>query len=183
MGAAAGDRDTLPSEPQHRAGVPQSHHAHALLPRGQAIIGELFPGLMDALRANGATAAHDVVPAVFITPAGKLPTRRDPNETLAFSRFFLEWAVRERLLALPGISARDGCEVLGLVTTPDQKRVTGVRARERGSDAEETLLADLVVDASGRGSQAPAWLSELSYGAVPEETINSNIGYASRFFR
>src|SRR6516225_2026462 len=38
------ERDTLPSEPAHRAGTPQARHVHALLLSGQRALGELFPG-------------------------------------------------------------------------------------------------------------------------------------------
>lgn len=41
--------------------------------------------------------------------------------------------------------------------------------------------ADLVVDASGRNSKAPQWLTDLGYDAPRVETINSNLRYASRF--
>ena len=55
-------------------------------------------------------------------------------------------------------------EVVGLATTPDGRRVTGARVlRRTDGSAEELLGADLVVDASGRGSRTPAWLEALDY--------------------
>lgn len=39
------------------------------------------------------------------------------------------------------------------------------------------LSADLVVDASGRGSNADAWLADLGYERPAEETINANLVY------
>jgi flavin-dependent dehydrogenase len=47
---------------------------------------------------------------------------------------------------------------------------------------EETLAADLVVDASGRASQAQRWLEELGYPAPRETVIASHLGYASRYY-
>ncbi len=44
------------------------------------------------------------------------------------------------------------------------------------------LLAALVVDASGRASRAPQWLRELGYTPPAETTINSLLGYASRWY-
>ena len=38
------ERDTLPSEPTHRAGTPQARHVHGLLLSGQRALSELFPG-------------------------------------------------------------------------------------------------------------------------------------------
>ena len=48
------DRDRLPQSPEHRRGVPQAHHAHALLARGQQVLEELFPGITAELAARGA---------------------------------------------------------------------------------------------------------------------------------
>ena len=39
------ERDTLPVAGPARKGVPQGRHVHALLPRGQQVVDELFPGL------------------------------------------------------------------------------------------------------------------------------------------
>ena len=36
------ERDTLPSEPAHRAGTPQARHVHALLLSGQRALGGFF---------------------------------------------------------------------------------------------------------------------------------------------
>ena len=40
------DRDHYPAQVGHRAGVPQSRHAHALLVRGQRELEQLFPGFV-----------------------------------------------------------------------------------------------------------------------------------------
>jgi hypothetical protein len=53
--------------------------------------------------------------------------------------------VRQRVHADPAVSIRDGCEVRGLVASPDRRRVVGVRVVPRADDGpEETLSADLV---------------------------------------
>src|SRR5256885_10146410 len=48
------DRDHLPAEAVPRKGVPQGEHGPVLLVAGQRALEELFPGLMDELRAAGA---------------------------------------------------------------------------------------------------------------------------------
>src|ERR1700746_4238376 len=48
------ERDTLPSEPTHRAGTPQARHVHALLLSGQRALSELFPGFEQDLAQAGA---------------------------------------------------------------------------------------------------------------------------------
>jgi hypothetical protein len=45
------DRDPLPEDEADQKGVPQGHHAHALLPRGAQILYELFPGMLAGLAA------------------------------------------------------------------------------------------------------------------------------------
>ena len=73
---------------------------------------------------------------------------------------------------------------MGLETTPDRRRVTGARIqrREQGSEPE-VLLADLVVDITGRGSRMPAWLRELGYEAPPEDKIKVDLAYTTRHYR
>ncbi|REF00799.1 FAD-dependent oxidoreductase [Thermomonospora umbrina] len=183
------DRDRFPESPTHRSGVPQSHHAHGLLLRGREIIEELFPGIEEDLRAAGATVERDRVPFQVVSPFGPLPLTPINDEFGVYSRFLLEWQVRERLVAHSRLRLLGGTEVVGLDTggpaaRPGSARVTGVRVRHRGADigATSVLAADLVVDASGRRSKAPDWLRELGYGEVAEETITSGIGYASRFY-
>jgi 2-polyprenyl-6-methoxyphenol hydroxylase-like FAD-dependent oxidoreductase len=41
------------------------------------------------------------------------------------------------------------------------------------------LVADLVVDASGRGSRTPVWLAELGYGRPVEEEVAIDVRYTS----
>ncbi len=78
----------------------------------------------------------------------------------------------------------DRCDVVGLATTPDNRRVSGARVLRRAdSSAEEVLLADLVVDASGRGSRTPAWLDSLGYSRPDLEQVRIGLGYATRIYR
>jgi 2-polyprenyl-6-methoxyphenol hydroxylase-like FAD-dependent oxidoreductase len=177
------DRDVFPLTPDHRKGVPQSHHAHGLLPTGFAIIEQLFPGIMNDLRADGATTASNKVPLAIVSPKGLLPLPEVPGEIISFSRVLLEWHVRDRISKSPKVRIIPNTEVTGLLATENHARVIGVQVRERGQEGRTaTLHADLIVDASGRHSQAPQWLVELGYAAPPIETINSNLRYASRFY-
>ena len=43
--------------------------------------------------------------------------------------------------------------------------------------------ADLVVDASGRGSRTPAWLEALGYPPPQQEQVQIGLGYATRTYR
>ncbi len=181
------DRDRFPEEPDHRKGVPQSRHAHGILPRGQQIISRLFPSIDEDLRADGAIVGGDAYLAI-VSPAGKLPLEPIEGEATGgffASRFLLEWHVRNRLSGYEGIRFLEEREVGGLAAAEGGGRVVGVNVHRRGGNLgadEEYLAADLVVDASGRNSRVTGWLEELGYGTPPEETIESGIGYASRFY-
>src|SRR5213592_4426942 len=49
------DRDRYPDDVAHRTGVPQSHHAHALLAGGRREPKRLFPGFDRPLVGRGPT--------------------------------------------------------------------------------------------------------------------------------
>jgi 2-polyprenyl-6-methoxyphenol hydroxylase-like FAD-dependent oxidoreductase len=85
-------------------------------------------------------------------------------------------------LKLPNVRAIEKCAVQGLVATPDRSAVQGVRVKVE-TGAEQVLLAELVVDASGRGSSSPAWLEGLGYARPEEERVEIGLGYTSRVYR
>src|SRR6185369_5584443 len=89
---------------------------------------------------------------------------------LLASRPVLERHVRRRLLALPNVRAIENCAVQGLAASADNSSVTGVRVRIDGG-AEQVIAADLVVDATGRGSQSATGLDSLGYARPEEERI------------
>ncbi len=173
------DRDVLPAGVQHRKGVPQGRQAHGLLPRGRHVLDELFPGFSAALVSETGGVDVDILADCRWYQGGAaLSKARSGLGGLAVSRPYLEARVRQRVAALANVTLLDRTEVLGLVATPDRSRVTGVRL-----DGDEVLLADLVVDASGRGSRAPRWLDELGYAGPEEEQVRIDGAYACCHFR
>jgi 2-polyprenyl-6-methoxyphenol hydroxylase-like FAD-dependent oxidoreductase len=182
------ERDPLPDGPAFRPGVPQSRHAHALLTRGLHLLEQLFPGLGAELGAAGAVSGELPGGSLWLTSAGWCRRFRPGLPGLCLSRELLEWHVRRRLMERAStVRFRDEAEVIGLLPSQDVKAVVGVRLRPRGrgpvSEANvEELPAGLVIDASGRSSQAPGWLEALSYPAPRETHINSFLGYASRTY-
>ena len=180
------ERDPLPDTAEHRRGVSQGRHAHVLVTRGAQILDQLFPGLLDDLAAGGAPVIRDLAEFRF-SPAGHLLCLEgrpaDPFICQA-SRPYLEGQVRARVRALPTVETVDRCEVVGLVTTTTRERVTGVRILRRAAGgAEETVDADLVLDATGRGGRTPAWLATMGYDQPPEERLTIHLRYATRHLR
>jgi len=177
------DRDLRPAPGAQRRGVPQGRHAHGLLARGREVLEELFPGLTGELVARGALYGDIQLHGRWYNEGVRLRQGPSGLNSLAVSRPLLEGQVRRRLAAFPNVSIVDGCEVAGLVATPDQRRVTGVRTLRRGTGPEQVLEADLVVDATGRGSRSPAWLAALGYEPPEQEAVRPQIAYASAVYR
>lgn len=175
------DRDELPTRPDHRVGVPQSQHAHTLLWRGAQILEQLLPGLMATLVEEGASTVDAGTTLRTVTPAGPLPIAPGGAPMVGVSRPLLEWHVRERIAALANVTIRTRLDVDGL--TSRDGAVVGADVRSRDTGEVEALAADLVVDATGRGSRAPRWLADLGCGEVPEEVIEIGVGYASQWFQ
>ncbi|MFE7775016.1 FAD-dependent oxidoreductase [Streptomyces sp. NPDC057445] len=181
------ERDRFPGDGQSRAGIPHGRHAHVLLEGGQLALDSLLPGFMAELRAAGAPRVG--MPSDMVQwQRGSWFIRTAPTTHIyTGSRAQIEHLVRERVLANPRIETVTSAEVVGLAG--DAVRVRGVRLRERGERPEtgreepRTLEADLVVDASGRGSRAAQWLSAIGAEAPDEETIDTGLAYASRVYR
>jgi 2-polyprenyl-6-methoxyphenol hydroxylase-like FAD-dependent oxidoreductase len=178
------DRDQLPESPMHRRGVPQGRHVHALLARGQHALEELFPGLTAELVAQGVPAGDVGSNVCWYLSGHRLRQAPTGLVALCASRPVLEGHVRARVRALPNVRVLDRCDVVGLATTPDGRRVTGARVRRRvDGSAEQLLRADLVVDATGRGARTPLWLEALGYGRPATEQVRIGLGYATRTYR
>jgi len=178
------ERDELPESAGHRRGVAQGRHVHAILAGGQQALEQLFEGLTAELTALGAPVG-DMLGDVHVHLGGHL-LHRGPSDLLAVhvSRPALEACLRARVRALPSVTLMDRCDGAGLTMTGDAKAVTGVRIIHRADgSAEESLAADLVVDATGRHSRIPATLEALGYPRPPVERIGIGVGYTTRTYR
>lgn len=179
------ERDALPDSVQARKGVPQGRMLHVLLPRGLGTVERLFPGYGDELEAADAVSLRVPTDALVLTPAGWLDRRATGWPLLSASRPLYEWAVRWRLREVAGVTILHRHDVTSLLTSRDGRQVKGVRLRPLdGADpGDQQLPADLVVDAGGRGSRTPAWLSEAGYDTPTKTHVDPNVGYAARIYR
>jgi 2-polyprenyl-6-methoxyphenol hydroxylase-like FAD-dependent oxidoreductase len=176
------ERDTLPSEPGHRAGTPQARHVHALLLSGQRALCELFPGFEQDLARAGAVpirAGFDV--RVERPGYDPFPQRDLGWFGYAASRPAIERAVRRRVESRGNTALYQRCRVQEVLATPSGDEVTGVRY-ENGDGATETIAADLVVDASGRGALTLALLQSIGRPLPEETTIGIDLAYATCVF-
>jgi 2-polyprenyl-6-methoxyphenol hydroxylase-like FAD-dependent oxidoreductase len=177
------ERDALDEAGDARKGVPQGRHVHVVLVGGANAMESLFPRLFDELTKKGAVVADFSTKDVFWFHHGvlKLPAK-SPLAMYCMTRPLLEQQVRERELALPNVVIQRNCVVTRLLGDAKKTRVTGVSAEHSDGRNAGTIEADLVLDASGRGSRAPQWLEELGYAKPPETSVGIQIGYASRLF-
>jgi 2-polyprenyl-6-methoxyphenol hydroxylase-like FAD-dependent oxidoreductase len=183
------ERDSLCDDTAKRKGVPHGGQPHVLLAQGARILSDLFPGFVDDLMAAGAPAWTDGDLAYFDwSIGGHLLVRsgrvRDPAALALFypSRWLLEQILRRRVAAISNVSVNDGYDVVGLTSDPNRHRITGVRVADLTGQTFE-WTADLVVDATGRGSRTPVFLHALGYDRPCEEQINVGLAYTSQPLR
>ncbi len=179
------ERDDLPDANEPRKGVPQGRHAHGLLARGREVLEQLFPGFSDEMVGQGAMFGDVVDEVLWFNHGVYLNNMPSGLQGLLISRPMLENGVRRRVVQLPNVRLRLQSGAAQPAFDRAGSRVTGVRvgARDGMGGATEELAADLVVDASGRGSQSPAWLDAEGYGRPRDESIQVNIGYMTRLYR
>jgi 2-polyprenyl-6-methoxyphenol hydroxylase-like FAD-dependent oxidoreductase len=178
------DRDELLPGSKPRRGTPQARHIHALLARGQQALEELFPGLTAELVARGAPAGDVLGDARLLFGGHRLARAEAGLVALSPSRPLLEDRIRARVLALPEVTLAPPSDAVGLRSSPDGRRITGARLLRRAdASAEEVIDADLVVDATGRGSRAPAWLQALGFGQPEVDLVRVDVGYVTRTYR
>lgn len=177
------ERDQLPEQPKFRAGKPQGRHAHILLAQGMHLLETIFPQLGQDL-CNAGALKYKWGPDTRWYHFGGWRRRYPPALTsISCSVNLIEWALRRRLQQNPRIRILTECTVNELLA--DGTRVIGLRLQQhrkgRGQKTRE-LHGSLVVDATGRRSMAPEWLSKLGIGPVPETKVDAFWGYASRYY-
>ncbi len=178
------ERDEMNDRPEARKGQPQVRHPHTVLANGLNVLTRYFPDLPDALRKGGASIT-DVGTAIrwHVSGGYRRQFKSDVYFALA-SRPFLEWEVRRRVFSLPNVSAVDRSTVTALLSSGKGGRVTGVRTVRRGENSrEEEWTAELVIDATGRGSAGLRWLEALGYAGPEENAVKIGLGYTTRIYR
>lgn len=176
------ERDSLPSRPAHRGGIPQGRHVHGLLCGGLNALDRLFPGFSAALAAEGAIPIRVGLDARLEQPGYDPFPQRDLGWTgYSMSRPLLEHVVRQFVERIDRVDIRTGCHVREITAASDGGTVSGVRLHApRGQ--EESLAADLVVDASGRGALTLDFLRNSGCAPPEESAIDVDIRYTCAVF-
>lgn len=175
------ERDRIPDGPAPRKGTPQAVHPHGLLARGREVMETLFPGFTASLVAQGAVIGDLGEAIAMQTDGQRFASRHAGHVSLGASRLAIEAELRRRVQALPGVRLLDQVSVIAPVLRDG--RVVGVQWHP--VETEGALLhmdAQLVVDCSGRGSRAPAWLRDWGYTPPVRERVDVGIVYASAYY-
>lgn len=182
------ERDELPDQPANRATVPQDRHLHMLMARGAMEFESLFPGLLDDMVAAGVPKLENRPDCIYLGAAGHVlgtgHTLRDEFTAYVPSRPHLEWQLRKRVRDIDNVTVTRRS-----VAEPrfdrTRQRVTGVlldRAVHESTEPE-FVEADLIVDAAGRGTRLPVWLTQWGFQRPVEQEMNIGIHYATQQFR
>lgn len=169
------ERDPVPADTGARRGVPQGRHVHALMTAGQVTMDDLLPGFSDNLAASGAVVL-DISREFGMNLADGFLAEGSTAIPLFFaSRPLIERTLRTRVAGHDGMTIEPNSQVADLSPSDHRGAVTGVTVLRDGE--QHTMEADLVVDATGRGSRAPAWLEQLGYPAPPVEQVHVDLAY------
>lgn len=171
------DRDDLPDKPEARKGVPQSRQAHGLHASGAAAMNELLPGFFDEMVAAGGRPGDIQLDFNWYLDGYRVRPGASGLTGIGLTRRLIERLIRARVESLPSVRISDETTVDGLAAAGG--RVTGVRVRGESGP----VSADLVVDASGRGSRASAWLRDLGYAAPGVSEVRTDVVYVTRHYR
>lgn len=168
-----------------RPGAPQVRHSHAFLAPVVSGIRNRAPELLEQLLGAGAEIIGFERIARAIFSGARVEPGDEEIALLGVRRVTFEWVLRRHILGLGRIDFRDAVAVRGLTAKPgaeDLPHVTGVHV-SRSDGSRETLPADLVLDASGRGSQLGRWLDAIGARPLRQESEPCGIFYSSRFYR
>lgn len=160
--------------------VPQQHHVHLLLTAGAQALEQIFPGLFEEIRRNGAVnvdQGHGV--KCF---DGLRWRQRATTGVYAdyFSRQLLNEHTARRVRSNKGIRLFQETRINGLLLNDHDNRVEGVVVSV--GNQTQKILARLVIDAGGRNSKLLRWLKDSGIH-VKESHIRTDMGYVSQKFK
>lgn len=178
------ERDAVACSPVERRGVPQSPQPHILLTKGYRLLEGFVPSLRADLLAAGAVPVdwgQDFQSFIF---GEWCAVSSEPTglESFSCSRPLLEAVIRQHVEQVSNIRRLSPYRVESLIG--NGTAVTGVRCRGSKNKTDEQILqADLVVDASGRSTNAMTWLQEMGAVLPERELVDAQLGYATQRYR
>ena len=176
------ERDALPDGPEARTGTPQARQVHVLLKGGLNALADFFPGFETELELAGAVRARAGSEILIEAPGfDPFPPRDLGFDTLCMTRPLVEFVARRFVQDQANIALHSRCRVTRLLASSDQTVVTGVRYDMLDGGSKE-ILADLVIDASSRGTLTLELLDQIGIPRPEETEIGVDLGYATATF-
>jgi 2-polyprenyl-6-methoxyphenol hydroxylase-like FAD-dependent oxidoreductase len=176
------DRDSLPSQAEPRSGTPQARHTHVLIAGGLKALTVLFPGFDGDVHKAGGVKIRVGQDLRMERPGfDPFPARDLGLDTYSASRPFFELVTRQRIEQQENIELLAKSRVTELIASADGSAVTAVRWESPDGQAQ-TLHADLIVDASGRGTLTLALLEALRLPKPEENEIGIDQAYSTAIF-
>jgi 2-polyprenyl-6-methoxyphenol hydroxylase-like FAD-dependent oxidoreductase len=187
------ERDTPPPEGDAekaffdwpRRGAAQFRHPHAFLGLMCNLLQDNYPDLLEAFYAAGARRLDF---KDMLSPELTARYHPEPGDeqlwVLLCRRATIETVLRRYVGRLDNIRIVNDLTVDGLVTERSDEGLTvkGVKVRrDRAADYGGDILADVVVDASGRTTRFPRWFAGLGVG-IEEENEDAEIVYYTRHY-
>lgn len=172
------ERDTLPTEPRARSGAPQTSHPHALLEAGRATMEDMFPGFGEEVLAAGGLMIDAGTDMAYYDQGGFVAESGARLPTYCASRPLFEQVIRRHVRHLDPVRIEDETRMTGYLTNEARTAVTGVEFR-RGDGTEQQLIGDLTIDATGRTSKTPQWLTGQGYEAPRVDEVRIEVSYSS----
>jgi 2-polyprenyl-6-methoxyphenol hydroxylase-like FAD-dependent oxidoreductase len=172
------ERDPMPDESVARRGVPQAEHAHVMLEPARVVLNSLFPGYQRELCDHGAVVIDAGAQLDYYDRGDSLAETETELPMPCASRPLFERVARRRTAETAGLTVRPECQFTGYLTDESGTAVTGVRLRNDDGE-EETLFADLVVDATGRPSRTHRWLDEQNLPSPPVDNVTVDLVYST----
>ncbi|WP_053362363.1 FAD-dependent monooxygenase [Bacillus sp. FJAT-27251] len=172
------EKDSETLTPAPRNGVPQGKHIHALLHAGEHGLEKLFPGVTDCFHSSGAVKINSTKDLAWYHH-GVWKFRYDGGYTTTLqTRPHLEWHIDQHIHKISNIKVLYNHSVTRYVYQDQENRIAGVEGRD-SSDSRFTLLADLVVDASGASSLSSRWFNAHDIH-IPTDKVEIGLTYASQ---
>lgn len=188
------ERDTPPPEGDAdkaffewpRRGAAQFRHPHAFLGLMCNLLQDNYPDLLDDFYAAGARrlSFHEML-SPELTERYKPEPGDEKLWVLLCRRATIETVLRRYVGRYPNITILNGVTIDGVIAERDGATldVKGLKVRrDAAAEHGEELLADVVVDASGRTTAFPRWFEKLGV-SVREEDDDAEIVYYTRHYK
>lgn len=159
--------------------TPQRQQLHAVLSMGHTQMERWFPGITDDLVKGGALLGEGDDVRFYLD--GRLKAPVAGARMLGATRPFLESHLRRRVVGLKHVRFVHA-EVTDLVVRGGRAVGVMTAAPGDGGRIDETLEADLVVDAMGRSSRLGEWLTRHGWAEAPVDRMRVDLGYATAMF-